>query len=150
MALTEADIISRHIYALKDAHEACRRLGLNADPDHLERRGRWYTELKAAAEILEGSCRQLAHWRSDARWLKLGIIYGRIARDMQPKYVGQRWAWFNKLLPLFAHGMASMQQLKDMRTGMPSSTPILPNRASEWLSLPAFTPLTKPPGITVH
>lgn len=69
--LTETEIVDRHRQALGEAHRACQRLGKNADDDYLAIRGPDYTALKEAVELLEGSARQMAHFRSDARWLKL-------------------------------------------------------------------------------
>lgn len=135
-ALTENEIIDRHQQALGEAHRACQRLGKNADPTHLAPRGHDYGNLKRALDALEGSSRQMAHFRADARWLKLGVLYAKTRRGAQRAFVAQRWAWFGALMPLFVNGQRSMVDLKDMKTGRASSSPILPSRPSDWLVMP--------------
>lgn len=143
---TENELFDRHTQALGEAHRACQRLGKNADPEYLAPRGHDYGNLKRALSALEGSARQAAHHRADARWLKLGIIYARVARASQAKFVGQRWNWYNQIMPIFERGLRSMDELKNMKTGRSSNSPIIPARASEWLVLPNHVPATRPPG----
>ena len=135
-ALSENEILSRHKQALGEAHQAAQMLGKNADPEYLEPRSRHYGNLKRALNNLEGSCRQMAHWRGDARWLRLGVIYARAMRGAQAKFVGQRWAWFNELMSLFVLGQVRLDELQNMKTGRLSSSPILPSNPSAWLHLP--------------
>lgn len=149
MALSENEILDRHTQALGEAHRACQRLGRNADPEFLAPRGHDYGNLKRALNALEGSARQMAHHRADARWLKLGVLYARAARASQAKFVGQRWAWYKALMPLFENGQRSVDELRNRRTGMLSSSPILPSRPSDWLVLPDHKPAMRGPG-TVH
>lgn len=134
--LTETDILDRHKQALGEAHRAAQNLGRNADPSYLAPRGKHYGDLKRALTALEGSCRQMAAWRSDARWLKLGVIYAKAMRGAQAKFVGQRWSWFNELMALFVLGHNRLDELQTMKTGRLSSSPILPNNPSAWLHLP--------------
>ena len=132
-ALTERDILDRHRQALGEAHRACQRLGKNADPLYLAPRGHDYGNLKRALEMLEGSARQMAHFREDARWLRLGIVYAKAMRSAQSKFIGQRWAYFNELTKLFALGHRRVEELQ-AKTG--TQGPILPSRPSDWLVLP--------------
>lgn len=135
--LTENEIADKHVDALGQARRACQYLGRNADPEYIGARGIHYGRLKDALDELEGSARQMATIRSDARWLRLGILYGgRIKRAAQQKFVGQKWQWFNDLMPLFENGMKQMADLRDTKTGVLSSQPILPSRPSDWLVLP--------------
>lgn len=132
--LSEREIIDRHTQALGEAHRACQRLGKNADPEYLAPRGHDYGNLKRALNALEGSARQMAHFREDARWLKLGVLYAKAMRTAQAKFVGQRWGAFNELMKLFENGQRSMADLRDRKTD--TRGPILPQRASDWLILP--------------
>lgn len=65
--LTEAEIFS----CLKDHLEAaathCAALA------ELPLKGPTYEKLRAELKIVEGACRQAAHWREDSRWLPLGL-----------------------------------------------------------------------------
>ena len=145
MPLSESEILSKHEQSLGEARDACQKLGRNADPTYLAPRGHLYSQLRTALQHLEGSCRQLAAYRADARWLKLGILYGRAQRGAQSKFVRQNWGWFQQLMPLFENGMRSMRDLAEMRTGRLSRDPILPQNPSKWLNLPDHTPdLGKP------
>lgn len=134
MATTEQDIIDRHMQALGEAQRACQRLGRNADPDFLAPRGHDYGNLKRALQALEGTARQMCHWRQDTRWLKLGILYAKAMRLAQVKFVGQRWAAFNEMTKLFDRGLREMEELKTRRTGQIG--PVLPSRPTDWLILP--------------
>lgn len=145
--LGEREIIDRHCQALGEAHRACQELGRNADPDHIALKGGHYVALKAALDMLEGSARQMAHYRSDARWLKLGIHYAKVMRAVQVKFVGQRWAFFNQLMQLFTEGRRHMDDLATVKTGRIGA--ILPERPSDFLILPDWRP-AMPRGVTVH
>lgn len=141
--LSENEILDRHQQALGEARRACQHLGRNADPEYLAPRGAHYAHLTRSLKALEGSCRQMAHFRSDARWLRLGIHYARQMRTVQAKFVGQQWAWFNEFKALFELGERRLAELRDAKTGV--SGAILPKRASEWLILPDTTPVRPAP-----
>lgn len=143
--LSEREILDRHLQALGEANGACQRLGRQADPALLAPRGGDYSKLKDALDALEGSCRQLAHFRSDARWLRLGILYARTRRGAQSAFIGQRWAWFGDLTQLFEQGIINMIELRDGKTGRPASSPILPRNASAFLMLPDHRVPRPPP-----
>lgn len=132
--LTENEILAKHEQSLKEAHRACQMLGKNADPDYIAPRGHLYGQLKRACMALEGSARQLAAFREDARWLKLGIFYAMVQRKNQAAFVGQRWGYFEKLQQLFTDGTARMNELRHAKTG--KRGPILPARPSEFLLVP--------------
>lgn len=139
--LTEHEILLRHKDALGLAHTACQRLGQNARDDYLAPRGTDYGNLKEALELLEGSARQMAHFRADARWLKLGILYAKAMRLAQVKFIGQKWNAFNQMLPLFVTGKKHLEDLQ-MKTG--TRGPILPSRPSDWLVMPDWkSPFTQ-------
>lgn len=140
--LTETEIVDRHRQALGEAHRACQRLGKNADDDYLAIRGPDYTALKEAVELLEGSARQMAHFRSDARWLKLGVLYARTLAKIPSWFIGQKWKNFTALMPLFENGKRHLEDLNG-RTGR--AGPILPERPESWIIMdPWKSPLRQP------
>jgi hypothetical protein len=141
--LTEREILDRHAQALGDADQACQRLGKNADPTYLAPRGHDYGNLKRALKALEGSARQMAHFRADTRWVKLGIVYARAQTQCQHKFAGQRWAYFNALRALFAMGHRRLEALRDNKTG--ARGPILPTQPTSWLILPDYRAPQAPP-----
>lgn len=148
MALTETDILSRHVQSLGEASRACQKLGRNADPDYLALRGGDYAELCEALDNLEGSCRQLGHYRGDARWIRLSVVYARAKMAAQPKFVLQKWSWFGELKALFELGERRLDEL-NARTGRLSADPILPKNAESWLNF-ADPAIPHPRGRTVH
>jgi hypothetical protein len=139
--LTEQEIIDRHVLALKDASEACRILHSNADPERATLRGPLYRKLKNALTALEGSCRQMAAFRSDTRWTKLGFVYARAMRAAQANMTAHNWLAFGELRKLFENGLVSMTDLKDRKTGKTGT--ILPQR-TDWLILPDHKPYRTP------
>jgi len=132
----EREILDRHLQSLGIARGCCQRLGRQADPDKAAPRGPDYTLLKEQLDLLEGSCRQIAHYRGDARWLRLGILYAKTRRSAQAAFIGMRWKWFGELAALFEQGLVNMIELRDGKTGRPSSSPILPRNPSAFLHLP--------------
>lgn len=132
--LTERDITDRHTQALGEAWRAAQALGRNADPSYMAPRGGYYWDLRGALLNLEGSSRQMAHFRADARWVKLGIFYARILRQGQVKFVGQKWAWFAALKQVFELGERSMRDLETRKTG--ARGPVLPTQPTDWIIMP--------------
>jgi hypothetical protein len=132
-APTESELLSKHHEALRDGLEACRLLAKNADTEYLAPRGHLYRKLRTALLELEGTCRQMCAWRSDTRWLKLGIVYAKAMRFSQKKFVAQKWLAFQELAKLFELGKVRMAELATVKTG--KLGPILPKR-TDWLVLP--------------
>lgn len=147
-ALTETEILDRHTQSLHEARQACQFLARQADPELLAPRGRHYQALKEALALLEGTCRQMAAFRDDARWLRLGMVYAKAMRLAQVKFVGQRWAAFGTMMGVFDNGLRNMTDLKDQRTGRRGM--ILPSRPSDWLVMPDFVVPQRGPWRTVH
>lgn len=139
--LTEAEILSKHQQSLKEARHHCAELARCADPMIIAPRGWRYTKLRTALQELEGTCRQMAHWREDARWLKLGIVYAKAMRTVQARFTLHDWQAFGKLVALFDKGLVSMEGLRDSRTGR--SGMILPSQPTDWLILPDSTPVQR-------
>lgn len=132
--LTEAEILACHIQALKDAKGACEMLGKNADPNYIFPRGHLYGNLRRALQALEGSARQMSHFRGDARWLKLGIYYAKVMRAAQTAFVQMKWLEFSKMRLIFDKGLRAMDDLRHRKTGRAGV--ILPTQPTDWLILP--------------
>ena len=139
--LTEQEILSKHKQSLGEGRDACQWLGRNADPEYLAPRGRHYGNLKRALNALEGTCRQLAAFRADTRWTKLGFLYARAMRVAQAKFVRQDWMAFNQMQQLFENGLRRMDELQNAKTG--KLGPILPKR-TDWMVLPDLQPPQSP------
>lgn len=146
-SLTEADILARHEQALGEAKRACQRLGRHADPEFFAPRGEDYGALRSALQALEGTSRQMVYFRSDTRWVKLGILYARAMRTAQLKFVGQKWMAFREMQVMFERGLRSMTDLRDRKTGIRGA--ILPSGPTDWLILPDHKVPTPNRG-TVH
>ena len=134
MALTEADILSKHTQCLKEAAECCQLLARNADPEKIGPRGHIYGNLRRALKSLEGTCRQMNYFREDTRWIQLGILYAKAMRTSSALFANQNWLGFGQLRQLFENGLRRMDDLANMKTGQKG--PILPTRPSNWLIMP--------------
>lgn len=133
-ALTEQDILQKFEQSLKEALDACQWLAKNADPEWLAPRGVWYRRLTTALKELEGCARQMAAFRSDTRWLPLGILYGaKAARLAQKYFIKQNWLGFGELAKLFQHGAYRAKEIAEAKTGRTGM--ILPQR-TDFLILP--------------
>lgn len=141
-ALTENEVLTKHQQSLGEADRACQELGRNADLEYFAPRGVHYRALTTAIKELEGTCRQMAAMRDDARWLRLGITYGKMLNLVQHKYGNHQWNFFNELRKFFVEqGVRNLAELKENRTARVG--PILPHRASQWLQMPANKPFLR-------
>jgi hypothetical protein len=131
--LTQREILTKHEQCLREAKEACVQLAKNADPEYLFPRGHLYGNLKRALTQLEGTCRQMAAFRDDTRWLQLGFVYARAIRQVQVKFNDQKWLYFRELIALFENGLKRMDDLANRKTG--KSGIIMP-ATYNWLMLP--------------
>jgi hypothetical protein len=136
--LTETEIFAKYVQSLKEARDQCVWLNTQQDPDLIGPRGWRYGKLRTALNELEGCCRQIAHFRSDTRWVRLGVVYARAMRTVQAKYIGQDWAAFGKLTELFDRGLRDMEELRNRRVGRRGA--ILPTQPTDWLVLPDWKP----------
>ena len=66
--LTEREILDCLYTNLKSATQNCRLLA------ELPMRGPTYNQLRKELKLIEGACRQIAHWREDSRWLQIGLL----------------------------------------------------------------------------
>lgn len=74
MALTEADIFDRLFTSYGEAAAACDDLAKSP------RIGAAYRRLKIHLDLVEGACRQAAHFREDSRWLIKGLQAAEAAK----------------------------------------------------------------------
>jgi hypothetical protein len=81
---TETELFDCLIGNLKSARAD---VALMADPSIL--RGPLYFRVKEALKLVEGSARQIAHWREDSRWLKIGLA-AEVAHQMVRQWVERR------------------------------------------------------------
>ncbi len=132
--LTEQEIIDKHIQSLKEGEDACKRLFINVDPEKAAPRGVLYGRLRRSLQELEGTCRQMAAWRDDVRWTKLGFVYARAMRVAQAEMTAHNWAAFGELSKLFQIGLVRMDELKNRKTG--KIGPILPTGPVTWTQIP--------------
>ena len=116
----------------------CQRLGSQLDPEKAEPRGWQYAALRDHIGKLEGCCRQMAAFREDARWIRLGVQCAKMRRSAQRHFIAQRWKAFTEMMPFFEAGVRSGAALAEQRTSVRG--PILPKNASSWLVLPEHQP----------
>lgn len=138
MSLTEQEILDRHAQSLKEARDCCQWLNAQQDDTNHAPRGARYVALRKALDQLEGSARQMAHFRGDARWIRLGTVYARAMQMAQRKYIGQNWGFFGQMIAIFDKGMHSLDELANRKTEVRGT--ILPQRPSDWIIMPEWKP----------
>lgn len=136
--LSEVEILSKHKQSLSEARDACLWLAKNQDPEYIAPRGRHYRNLRTALKELEGTCRQLSMFRSDARFTRLGMVYAKAMLIARKHFVVHNWKAFKQLSDLFIRGLVEMEALSTRRTG--ALGPILPQRPSDWIIMPEVKP----------
>lgn len=132
--LTEAEIQTRHLQSLKEAKNECLWLSQNADPEKIAPRARRYRALQQSLKELEGCCRQMAQFRADGRWIRLGVFYAKVMRTVTKAYDFQNWLQFKEIAKVFDLGIVRENELATAKTG--TLGPILPHNPSSWLVLP--------------
>ena len=125
--LTEAEIFDRMSDSLKKAIRLCRRLSYET------MKGFIYDDFRKELKLIEGCCRQVAFWRSDGRWLPLGLAIaeaharaGEWLRGVKDPVSGQRrkippgqqHPLFVKLADNLEALLAAADALKTRRTGV--------------------------------
>lgn len=140
--LTEVEILDRHVQSLKEARQLCWFMASQVEPEYVAPRGRNYAKLRTALKECEGCCRQMSHWRADARWVRAGILYARLIRAAQQKFVGQQWSWFGSAILVLDRLLATMRDLAERKTG--TVGPILPTQPTDWLRIPDLKIPTPP------
>lgn len=149
--LSEQEILSKHEQCLKEGADACAWLGRRADPEQMFPAGPHYRKLRTAIRELEGTSRQMAQWRADARWVRLGVFWAKVLRTARKEFARHGWSELGRLRAAFEKGSHAMQELRDAKTG--TLGPILPQRASNWLILPEDNPEPRRlilPASTIH
>ena len=131
-ALTEAEIFSCLAENFKSAAQHC------ADLAKLPRKGPTYRKLREELKLLEGSCRQAAYWRGDARWLRIGMYMEEVHQRAgswlrgykRPDGIkvthreGTLHPLFMKLAENLKAGFEAAEKLRTERTGIKG--PIVP------------------------
>jgi len=124
-ALTETEIFDCLTTNFRLAAEHCEDLA------RLPRKGPTYRLLREELQLIEGACRQAAHWREDSRWLRIGIYMGeahRLAGEWlrgikQPNGArikiaeGQRHPLFMKLAENLRAGWKRAEEFRTRATG---------------------------------
>ncbi len=136
--LTEREILDRHRQSLFEARDHCLWLATQQRDDFAAPRGARYTKLRKNLKELEGSARQMAHFRGDARWIRLGTVYAKAMPIAQRNYIAQKWKTFGELVQIFEKGIRSCDEIANKKTGV--SGLILPNRPADWLVMPDWQP----------
>ena len=115
-ALTEQEIFGCLSANFKLAAEHCDDLA------KLPRKGPTYRKLREELKLLEGACRQAAHWRGDARWLRIGLymeeVHKRAGNWLRAcKHQGTLHPLFTKLAENMREGQKAAERLRTARTG---------------------------------
>lgn len=154
--LTEPEIFDRMRTSLREAIEACDVLvGIPAQ-------GPTYVKLRENLKLVEGCCRQAAHWREDSRWLQ----YGLMMEDAHQRslnwlrYRNPRWL-FGKLGEALRGLMKQLDDLKDKappKLGTILPEPVRdPSERAPHIVVPEMPKAAKakrsiiiPPGVTIQ
>src|SRR5262249_27521279 len=141
----------RYAQSLKEARQHCVELGRQADPQLIAPRGWRYAELRQKVTQLEGCSRQMAHFRADARWVRLGVQFAKMLQLIQRLFIGQKWLEFRRLGEVFGLHMRNCEELATGKTGrLASQGPILPQRASDWIIVPNWKSPFQPRGSVIQ
>ena len=126
MATTETEIFDRLSRSLNAAADACEKLAAHPAA------GVQYRRLRNHLGLIEGAARQAAHWREDARWLKVGMDAahaharaGDWLRSRAPR------SCFTKLAASLRQLHGATERLRTMPTGRVGAilpAPLLPAR----------------------
>lgn len=142
--LTEVEILDCLRTNLRAAIQHCEDLA------NLPAQGPTYIQFRKELKLIEGSCRQIAHWREDSRWLQLGLIMeeahqraGKWIRKHHPRPL------FLKLAENLRAMIMACHNLETMKTG--KRGPILPEISHNHAEV-RKTPsgLIIPPGVNVN
>lgn len=129
--LTEAEILAQHRDQLKIAGERC--VYLQRNMVEVMPRGVAYADLRDAIRKLEGTSRQMFHWRGDdARWVRLAAMYARAEKLAARLLISENWAGFGDLAELFEKGRRYCLDLAERPTGRSLDKLILPGDISPW------------------
>ena len=136
--LTEQEVLSKYKQSLAEARDACQWLAKNADPLYFAPRGRHYRLLKTALKELEGASRQMCAFRSDTRWVRLGIHFAKRMQVVQRLFANHNWLAFGQLVALFDNDLVHADELTHRKTG--TLGPLLPKNPSAWIIMPDALP----------
>ena len=149
--LTEVDIFDCLKTNLKLAAEYCVTIA------NRPLAGPTYEKLREALKLVEGACRQAAHWREDSRWLQIGLkmeeahrLSGNWLRGKHPRFM------FMSLAEALVHFYNFAEHMRTAKTGrvgtiLPVSAMASPPRN---VSQAGWTPLASglvvPEGARAH
>lgn len=138
--LSEREILDQLKSSLKESADYAYQLSIG-------KRGKIYPKFMKAMGLAEGACRQIGHWREDARWFPFGLQIhdaqqrcGRWLREHQPA------AKFAKLAEILREALKQAHALETKRTSKVGM--ILPKaKAADRESRPvSMSGLVLPPG----
>lgn len=135
MSSREREFVSKHRDSLRTARECCDALKMNAvEPAP---RGALYLKLARANKELEGTCRQMFHWRGDdTRWLRLAALYVKSQKIAARLLATEKWPLFAELALIYERGLRDLDDLAERPTGRSLSSLILPGDISPWYEPP--------------
>lgn len=117
--LTEAEITDRLRTSLRSAIDLCRKLATQPA------QGPSYWKIIDELRLVEGSARQLGHFRADMRWMKFGYEMARFhdrLGDCIRSHVARKI--FLKMAELMGSKLVEADKLRTAKTGV--LRPILP------------------------
>lgn len=137
-ALTEREIFDRMSASFRIAAECCDKLVVAPAA------GPVYDELRQHLRLIEGCCRQAAHWREDARWLPLGLEMAE-AHRRAGEWLRRRYARrvFGLLASKLREGQRAAEALRDRKP--PKLGLILPAPQRDPTERPALISLPEMP-----
>lgn len=159
--LQETEILDKLIDSLRIAAQASDDIAIRP------KRGRTYRELRDALAEAEGACRQMAHWRGQYQWLKLGSIMaeahrraggwlrgvpydvaldnGGVVTRHRPLTLGEKHPFFAKLAENLRVCLVNAKRVRDSATGVLG--PVLPTPVNRGRQAGAPVRVILPPGM---
>jgi hypothetical protein len=144
--VTEHEILTCLKGAFQRSAEACDKLAV------LPQRGPTYRKMREDLQICENCCRQVAYYRDDARWLRIGMMMeeahkraGGWLRDRtMPRTADSNLAHplFLRLAENLRFGVKRVEELETMATGrvgaiLPKPLPGLPRTQGRMVQVPS-------------
>ncbi len=114
MALTEKEIFDQMKSQLRSAIADCELIA------KYPRSGAPFISLRKSLKLVEGCCRQAAHWREDARWLGVGLQFEKahqIARSWLHCPSIKTKKMFTLLAAALRSNLVQLQRLETAATG---------------------------------
>lgn len=151
-ALTETEIFDCMATNLREGAECCDKLAVSP------KQGPLFDAMRKHLKLIEGCCRQAAHWREDTRWLPLGIDFER-AHQLARRWIVEHYS--RKMFTLLAGKMRELEKIAiDLRDRKPPKLGLImpgmladPTQRNAQIVVPKMPKRRKsglivPPGIT--